>query len=136
MRRFLLAFLAASLFAAVCNAQAINQTPASNGKMMFSNYCASCHGPEGRGDGPVAASLNTPATDLTLLSKNNHGRFPDNRVASVLRFGVNVPAHGTAAMPIWGPILGWMAPTPTSYSDEETIRVSNLVRYLKTLQAK
>ncbi len=137
MRRLLLALLAASCFAAVSNAQATStSTPANNGKMMFSSYCAPCHGVDGRGNGPAAAALKTPPADLTLLSENNHGQFPDQRVAAVLRFGVNVPAHGSAEMPVWGPILSWMAPNQTRYSREEATRINNLVRYLKTLQAK
>ena len=28
-----------------------------SGKMMYNEYCAECHGPEGKGDGPYAAML-------------------------------------------------------------------------------
>ena len=30
----------------------------ANGKALYAQYCASCHGATGRGDGPVAATLN------------------------------------------------------------------------------
>jgi mono/diheme cytochrome c family protein len=33
---------------------------AARGKLQFENYCVSCHGPRGEGDGPVAASLPPP----------------------------------------------------------------------------
>ncbi len=137
MMRLLLVLLATSFFAAASNAQSnAHRTPANSGKMMFDSYCAPCHGMNGRGDGPAAASLKAAPADLTLLSSNNHGQFPDQRVAAVLRFGVKVPAHGSAAMPIWGPILGWMdGPAQTEYSSQEALRISNLVRYLKTIQA-
>jgi putative copper export protein/mono/diheme cytochrome c family protein len=37
----------------------------AQGASLFAAHCASCHGPEGRGDGPAAASLNPPPADLT-----------------------------------------------------------------------
>ena len=57
---------------------------------------------------------------MSFPAKNNHGQFPDKRIDAVLRLGVNVPAHGTAQMPVWGPILGWMAPGQAGYSQQET----------------
>jgi mono/diheme cytochrome c family protein len=35
------------------------------GAVLFQVHCASCHGPDGRGDGPVAATLRPPPRDLT-----------------------------------------------------------------------
>jgi copper resistance protein D len=37
----------------------------AQGESLFVAHCAVCHGPEGRGDGPGAASLNPPPADLT-----------------------------------------------------------------------
>lgn len=31
---------------------------AEAGALLYSTYCASCHGPKGQGDGPVAATMN------------------------------------------------------------------------------
>jgi high-affinity iron transporter len=31
---------------------------AAAGALLYSTYCASCHGPKGQGDGPIAASMN------------------------------------------------------------------------------
>ncbi len=139
MKRLLLALLAASFFAVAGNAQVtvnVNRTAANSGKMMFNSYCAPCHGINGRGDGPAAASLKIPPADLTLLSQNNRGQFPDAHTVAVLRFGTNVPAHGTAEMPVWGPVLSSMASNNDKNSAEEMLRVSNLVHYLQTMQAK
>ena len=140
MKRLLLAFIAAAFFTAAGNAQSnanvtlnVNQTPANNGRIMFNSYCAPCHGINGRGNGPVAASLKVPPADLTLLSSNNHGQFPGMHIAAILRLGANVPAHGSAEMPVWGPIFGSMSPNQTAI---ESLRISNLVRYLKTIQRK
>jgi len=113
----------------------VNLTPATSGKQLYANYCASCHGVNAKGDGPVASSLRQQTTDLTMLSKNNGGKFPSNRIVAVLEFGLPNPAHGTAAMPVWGPMLSSMN-SNDSQNDMTTLRISNLSDYLKSLQAK
>ncbi len=111
----------------------VGKVTPTNGKLMYSNYCASCHGVDGRGNGPVATALKTQPTDLTVLSKNNRGKFPDTHVVSVLENGTDVRAHGVAEMPIWGPILGKMN---QGDSQARMLRISNLSHYLETIQAK
>jgi mono/diheme cytochrome c family protein len=109
------------------------KTSPTSGKQMFTSYCASCHGVNAKGDGPMAAALKTQPANLTLLSKNNGGAFPANHVATVLRFGSPVQSHGTVDMPVWGPALGNMNEvTPL----ERQLRISNLSRYLESIQAK
>jgi hypothetical protein len=100
---------------------------------MYTNYCAPCHGADGRGYGPVASSLKAQPTDLTGLAKANHGKYPENHVVSVVKFGTNVPAHGSAEMPVWGPILGTISKVNPQ---EKQLRTANLSRYLETLQVK
>ncbi|MFO0821924.1 MAG: redoxin domain-containing protein [Gemmataceae bacterium] len=39
-------------------------TAANRGEMLFITYCSSCHGPEGHGDGPSAATLRPPPRDF------------------------------------------------------------------------
>src|SRR5207247_5981691 len=60
-------------------------TSAASGKEMFKSYCASCHGQSAKGDGPAAAALKSAPSDLTLLTKSNSGKFPSERVMSILR---------------------------------------------------
>ena len=71
------------------------------GKREFDSNCASCHGLSAKGNGPVAGFLKKNPPDLTLLSKNNQGIFPMNRLYEVIE-GESVAAHGTREMPIWG----------------------------------
>lgn len=111
----------------------VNKTASTNGKQMYTSYCAPCHGTDGRGNGPAAAALKMPPTDLTVLTKKNHGKYPDTHVAAILQFGADVPAHGSAQMPVWGPILGNMNPTN---AQEKLLRISNLSKYLETIQAR
>lgn len=111
----------------------VTKVSPTSGKQMYGNYCAPCHGVDGRGHGPVAPALKTPPTDLTVLSKNNHGKFPDTHIVSVLQNGVEIPSHGSAEMPIWGPILGKMNQTTPQ---DRMLRISNLSRFLDGIQAK
>jgi mono/diheme cytochrome c family protein len=110
-----------------------NKTSPVDGKKMYQNYCAPCHGVDAKGNGPVASALKTRPTDLTVLIRNNSGKFPDAHLVSVLEFGSEHPAHGTAAMPVWGPILGRMN---QMNSMDKQLRISNLVEYIKSLQVK
>ncbi len=75
---------------------------AESGRDSFQRYCTSCHGSEGRGDGPLAAALVTKPPDLTLISQRRGGTFPLEDLAKLID-GRELPkAHGTREMPIWG----------------------------------
>ncbi len=113
----------------------ISRTPASSGKQMYVSYCAPCHGVDGRGQGPVASALKKQPADLALLSKNNGGKFPSAHIMSVLKFGADNPSHGTAQMPVWGPMLGQMDAI-NAENNVSLLRISNLSQYLQTLQTK
>ncbi len=138
LKSLLLPVLAAALFVGLGYTQsntngaiAVNKSTATSGKQMYINYCAPCHGVDGRGNGPAAAALRIPPTDLTVLSKNNHGVFPETHIVTVLQYGVEFPSHGSVEMPVWGPIFGKME---TVNPQVKQLRISNLIRYLKTLQ--
>ena len=111
----------------------VTKTAPTSGQQMYTSYCAPCHGTDGRGNGPAASALKAQPTDLTALSRNNHGKFPDTHVVAVLQFGSNVPAHGSASMPVWGPILGNMN---RMHNQEKQLRISNLSHYLETIQER
>lgn len=108
-------------------------TAANNGHQMYTSYCAPCHGQDGKGNGPVAAAMKSQPTDLTQLMRNNHGKYPDTHVVSVLEFGSELSAHGSATMPVWGPIFGNMNRT---HLQEKQLRISNLAHYLESIQER
>jgi hypothetical protein len=87
---------------------------------------------ERQGRGPPPA-LKQPPTDLTGWQRTIKAEYPDTHVVSVMRFGADVPAHGSADMPIWGQIFGKMSKTNPQETD---LRTTNLSRYLETLQVK
>lgn len=78
----------------------VRQTSAA-GKTMFNEYCASCHGMDAKGDGPAAPALKRAPPDLTILARQNGGKFPALHVSEVIRGGKATPAHGSKEMPAW-----------------------------------
>lgn len=111
------------------------------GKYEFENNCAVCHGEDGKGDGPLAEQLLKPPNDLTVLSKNNGGSFPetaiyqliDGRRVVITDEGRDIePFHGSRDMPIWGDRFR------TIEGDEGAVdvRISNLLKYLESIQFK
>ena len=106
-------------------------TVAIDGKTLFNQYCAVCHGHDGKGGGPAADALKMPPTDLTQMSRENGGKFPEQHVLGSLK-GTGVKAHGSEDMPIWGPIFNNMN---ASLGQGQT-RTYALMMYLETLQAK
>lgn len=111
----------------------VQQSDPSSGKTMYGSYCAACHGPAGKGDGPAASEFKAPPTDLTQLAKNNHGEFPSDHLYAVLQHGAKAPAHGSSDMPVWGQLFSSIDSNNSLKSKQ---RIHNLVEYLKTLQAK
>jgi mono/diheme cytochrome c family protein len=111
----------------------ITKTPSNSGKQMFNSYCAVCHGTDAKGNGPAASALKTPPADLTVLAQKNGGKYPSAHVAAVIRGQAALSSHGTADMPVWGPLF-----SSISGGHESTVqqRISNLSQYISTLQAK
>lgn len=104
------------------------------GGNIFQDFCAACHGRDGRGNGPVSRNLRQSVPDLTMLSRLNGGKFPASRVRSKLMFGGDtpLPAHGSKAMPIWGPIFHQIE----FDQDLGNVRLENVAKYLESIQRK
>jgi mono/diheme cytochrome c family protein len=111
----------------------IKPTSSASGKEMFTSYCAVCHGTEGKGDGPAASALKVAPADLTVLSKNDGGKYPAMKVSSAIRGTANLPAHGSEEMPMWGDLFRSIS---NGHEGEVQQRVGNLTRYIETLQTK
>ena len=91
--------LLAIFLASTASAQDVAQ-----GRDVFQNHCATCHGTGARGDGPMADVLSVVPTDLTALAASNGGEFPTARVLLRVDGQREVLAHG-GPMPLWGMIL-------------------------------
>lgn len=105
----------------------------SRGRVSYRIYCASCHGPAGRADGPVSGYLKIPPRDLTLLTQANGGTFPEAKVfASIDGRGV-VPSHGPRDMPVWGMSFQEMGKNGNQEKEVQE-RIADLVEFIKTIQ--
>ncbi len=111
----------------------VQPTSPASGKEMYTSYCAVCHGTDGKGGGPAASALKTPPADLTMLNKNNNGKFPALKVISTLSGTSDLPAHGSKEMPVWGPLFRSVS---GGHEGEVQQRLANLSHYVESLQAK
>jgi mono/diheme cytochrome c family protein len=107
----------------------------ASGAELYASYCASCHGASARGDGPAAASLDPPPSDLTTLAAR-WGRPLDRERLADFVDGRNAPrAHGPPGMPVWGERL-YSGEREESPAREEARRgaILLILEYLQTLQ--
>ncbi|MEQ1947263.1 MAG: c-type cytochrome [Bryobacteraceae bacterium] len=130
---FILLLASCQFVSAQSSSDDIAMTPTLSGAEMFKSWCASCHGAEGRGDGPAAKALRKSPADLTKLTKSNGGKFPTDRVRKFID-GTSTPpdAHGSREMPVWGSVLGRIDASRPGI----LYRVTALTSYVESIQAK
>ncbi|HTX37898.1 MAG TPA: cytochrome c [Bryobacteraceae bacterium] len=107
-------------------------TTAIDGKVLYREYCAACHGADGKGAGPAAVALKKAPTDLTHIARANNGSFPEERMLRILQGEDSVTAHGSGAMPVWGTVFNNMSPS----IEMAQLRVHALLSYLEKIQVK
>ena len=139
VRVILLMVAGAAVIGTVCAQRADVQSrqlvPSSvYGPDLFQFYCASCHGIDGRGGGPVVPALKHRVPDLTMMASREGGVFPKARVTAIITGdqAPAIPAHGSKDMPVWGPIFRAL----DSDTTRNKARIENLVAYLETLQVR
>lgn len=101
---------------------------------LFEFYCATCHGRDAKGGGPVAGALKIPPSDLTQLARRHGGTFPRARVEAFITNDREAltPAHGTSDMPVWGPVFRALDPSDTLVR----IRIANIVAHIEAMQVR
>jgi mono/diheme cytochrome c family protein len=111
------------------NTMASQKSPyAEKGRKIFNQYCATCHGATGKGDGPVAAALKVAPSDLTAIQKPGE-KFPFNHVETKIDGEKEVTAHGPSKMPIWGTVFKGTSGELQRHAD-----VYCLVKYIESIQ--
>ena len=102
------------------------------GRGLFLLYCASCHGPEGRGNGPAADEFWQRPRDLTQFANRNGGVFNDALIHRVID-GRAVKSHGTMDMPVWGDAFKRRLGL-----DDDAVkqRIDAIVRYIGAIQER
>lgn len=105
-----------------------------SGEELFIRFCASCHGSEAMGDGPVSRSLNVAVPDLTRIA-SRYGEFPAGLIRDTIDGrGIDTRAHGTREMPVWG-IEFWVE-EGGDVNAQRAVRnaINKLVEHLRSIQ--
>jgi len=105
---------------------------AARGRALYLEYCVSCHGVTGEGDGPVASSLITPPANLRRLAERFGNPLPEDQVARYIDGRAEIKAHGPRDMPVWGRRFYYR-----SGGNERRVRklIAELVTYLQLIQS-
>ena|SRR5437868_5005425 len=103
------------------------------GKEIYRQYCASCHGTDGKGHGPASVALKHGAPDLTTISRKHGGIFPFEQVKDIIEGKQTGPsAHGNREMPVWGPLFHEVE----SDMDIGELRVDAVTKTIELMQQK
>jgi mono/diheme cytochrome c family protein len=106
----------------------------NQGKEMYVQYCSSCHGQDGRGDGSVSAFLKVKVPDLTILKKNNKGIYPLDQVILAIDGRRKLRSHGDPKMPVWGESFSREVKDPKSGEVSVGLKEKVIAEYVATLQ--
>jgi mono/diheme cytochrome c family protein len=104
-----------------------------DGAELFTTYCASCHGAEGLGNGPVAHALRHAPANLTELARKNGGIFPMARVRRIIE-GRDVESHGDRDMPVWGD--AFKTTRDGGSRESADARIAAIAVYLESIQRR
>ena len=113
----LLGLLGVMLLGTALVAQAGNP---DEGKKLYGQFCASCHGQSGKGDGPAAAALNPKPRDHT--NKEYMSTLSDEDLLKVIKNG-GASIGKSPIMPPWGATL----------KDDQ---IQDVIAYVRTLCCK
>lgn len=100
--RDLLVLLALLTAALLSTTMAVQAADVDQGKKLYGQFCASCHGQSGKGDGPAAAALNPKPRDHT--DKEYMSKLSDEDMFKVIKNG-GASIGKSPLMPPWGASL-------------------------------
>ncbi len=109
---------------------------AAEGSRLFQLHCASCHGIEAEGDGPMAPVLLVQPSDLTSMTERYDGRFPVERIVSRIDGRDPLVSHGSDM-----PVYGWFfegrdvaVKTPAGQPMMTSQPIADLLEWLRSVQ--
>ena len=102
------------------------------GRVTFQQFCAACHGADGKGRGQVSGLLVGSPIDLTQLTRKHGGQFPVDYLLEGLLAPTPeaIPAHRHGQMPAWGPVF-MSIDGSVAFA---RARLAALVAFLETIQ--
>jgi len=104
------------------------------GEKLYLQYCASCHGKDGKGNGTVTPYLKIKVPDLTVLKKNNRGIYPLQKVMSAMDGSRAVRGHGDRQMPVWGEVFRKEIEKEKYTELTSLLKAKAIAEYVSTLQ--
>ena len=129
--------MAAILFLGNSTGQGLAQEgDAARGEDLYERYCATCHGLEATGQGPMVTVMTIQPADLTALAARNDGAFPLERVVRRVDGRDPLVSHGSP-MPVYGDFFegqGAMLQLDSGQRIAISQPIADLVAYLKALQ--
>jgi hypothetical protein len=121
----------ASMFMGTCRA---DQAAVHSGAELYMEFCASCHGANGTGNGPVAPSLRKKVPDVTLFAKRRGGIFSAEELHRIIDGRTMPRAHGSAEMPIWGREFYGFEGEDATRRRRVAELIDQLVEYVRSIQ--
>ncbi len=106
------------------------------GATLYMEYCATCHGIDMDGHGPMAGVMIIKPANLMALSQENGGAFPLVRVIKRIDGRDPLVSHGSP-MPVYGHFFEGMDVVLKTDAGQPIMTskpVSDLVAYLRTVQ--
>ncbi|HYB91164.1 MAG TPA: hypothetical protein VEC38_08970 [Candidatus Binataceae bacterium] len=102
-------------------------------------YCSSCHGTDGRGNGPAVYVVpGFKPTDLTVLTRTHGGQFPADEVRRIIDGRkARLPGHTDwdTNMPLWGVQFQEEGAEFTPETEARVRRrIDALVAYIRSIQ--
>ena len=107
---------------------------AERGRREYVRYCASCHGVNGDGTGPVAPALLTRPPDVRRLFRRYGTPLDRERLGAAIDGRTPVVAHGEREMPVWGERFDALPPDADSRERTIAERLAALLAYLQSIQ--
>ena len=131
MKRFI-----ATLLVGVWSVGGAMAQDAAEGAEIYTRHCASCHGIDAAGKGPMSSVLLIQPSDLTTLTDRHGGVYPVERI--VMRIDGRDPlvSHGSP-MPVYGDFFDGdeiILKTETGQPVLTSVPVADLLAYLEGLQ--
>lgn len=123
------------IIAAVLAAGAANAAGEDVGKATYDQYCATCHGEGGVGQGPLTELMTVNVPDLRGLAAANDGEFPMLEVIHIIDGRTGLRAHG-GPMPVYGAIFDAEVENAGAYGAVMLTRgrILSLAYYLESIQ--